>query len=140
MLARIVASPDRVVANFIGWPAARPPGPAMGLADLAHRVSYDRAKLERRAAGRVFLMMMVTLDDLNIGLPADPGQQCRGAAHQIHRDVDREAHAGRLKHGDRLGSFPDLIVVRGGESRGGHDERHPLGHAGRDDPGHCLGK
>ena len=85
-------------------------------------------------------MVVVALDDLDVGPTAKTGQERGRPANQIHGDVDRQAHARRLKHGNPAGRFGDPLVVGRGEAGGGHDEGDPLLDTRGDDSCHGLGQ
>ena len=138
MLARIVAGPHGVVADLVGGAGPGTALAAVGRLGLPHHALHDFAKLERRAAGRVFLVAVVHLENLHVGPAADTLQERSGPAHEVHRDVHRQAHARRLEHRNLLGGRREGLTGRSIEARRRHDQRHLLLHARGNDPGHCL--
>ena len=138
MFPGIVAGADGVVADLVGRTGTGTPFAAMRRTGLPHRPLHDLAKLERGAARRILLVPMMALDDLHVGTAPDPPQQGTGPAHQIHRNVDGQAHARRLQDGDFLGRFRDRAAGRLVEARRRHHERHAGLHALRRDARHGL--
>ena len=83
-----------MVADLTGGPLAGLPVAAVAVSGLAHGARDDLAKLERCAARRIFLRPVVPLDDLNIHAAGRILQRRSRPLGQLHRQVDRHAHAG----------------------------------------------
>ena len=100
---------------------------AVALVDCAilevapQRLGHDLAHFQRRARGRIDLVAVVRLDDLNV---VARGQRLGRHLQQLQRDVDANAHVGRHDDG-RLGSkggnFSFLQVAEAGGAHHGLD-------------------
>ena len=93
-------------------------GAAEDKAHIAARLADALCQQQRRAAGRVELLVVVALDDLDIRLREHGG----GALGEIRQHRDAERHIRREKDGNGLRGVLDLLqLLRALAGRGDHD-------------------
>ena len=124
MLADVVADSQRVIGDFVVRSLAGTAFAAVDVVRLTHLARDDLTKLESRATGGVLLVTVVSLDDLDIHAARMIPEGLPRLGHQLHRDVHGEAHAGGHQDRRDLSGLFNSSPLRGGQSRGGNDQRN----------------
>jgi hypothetical protein len=88
------------------------------LSVTAQRRGDDLAHLQRGARGRIDLVAVVRLDDLDV---VAGGQRLGGHLQQLERDVHAHAHVGRHHDGHVAGGLRRSGLLRFGEAGGADD-------------------
>ena len=116
---RMVGEADGRRVALAGDAFARVDGAFLEVA--AQRVGDHLAHLERGARGRVDLVAVVRLDDLDV---VAGGERLGRHLEQLEGDVDAHAHVGRHHDRDVLGGVGDLGLLRVAEAGGADHGLH----------------
>ena len=125
VLADIVPRADGVIADLVARTLTGLTLAAMAVTSLSHFGRDDLAELQGRSARGVFFEAVVSFDDFDVDAIRNVLEGSGRLSNELHRDVDRQAHAGSEDDRGELGRGGDLLPLVFVQARGRDDDRDP---------------